>query len=57
MLNKYKGWYIGFFGNGYRLIRAEKWNGKTIVKTASTIAQAKTIINNCEFNIKNLGHT
>lgn len=45
---KYKGWYIEFFGTGYRLTRVKTVDGKVVVKTADSITRAKTIITNEE---------
>lgn len=52
----HKGWDIDFFGDGYRMTRRESVNGETIKKTAGSLAKAKVIIDNAEFEIKTIGH-
>ncbi len=52
MNQKYKGWGIEFFGNGYRLTRLKPVDGAIITKTAATLACAKTIITNAEDEIQ-----
>lgn len=52
----HKGWYIEYWGNGYRLTRIESVEGVIIVKTARSLDNARCVIDNAELEIKTLGH-
>ena len=52
---RHKGWDISRFGDGYRCIRRENVNGKTIAVTAGSLKRAETIIANKELEINTLG--
>ena len=52
---RHKGWDISRFGDGYRMVRRENVNGKTIALTAGSLKRAEVIIENKELEIKTLG--
>ena len=53
---EYNGWTIEYWGNGYRLSRIQKLDGKWETMTAKSQAQAKMLIDRAEFEIKHVGH-
>ena len=52
----HKGWDIDYFGNGYRMTRREKVDGKTETLTAGSLAKAAMLIDRAESDIKSVGH-
>lgn len=52
----HKGWDIDFFGDGYRMTRREKVDGKTETLTAGSLAKATMLIDRAESEIKLVGH-
>ena len=53
---KHKGWDIDFFGDGYRMTRREKVDGKFETLTAGSLAKAAMLIDRAESEIKMVGH-
>lgn len=53
---KHKGWDIDFFGDGYRMTRREKVDGKFPTLTAGSLAKAAMLIDRAESEIRLVGH-
>ena len=52
----HKGWDIDYFGDGYRMTRRGKVNGKYQTLTAGSLAKASMLIDRAESDIRLVGH-